>query len=39
MSGPVPSPSMKGMIGSSGTTRRPEASRVIFRPVRGAVSF
>jgi hypothetical protein len=32
MSGPVPSPSMKGMIGSSGTTRRPSL-RVIAVPL------
>src|SRR4051812_46270027 len=30
MSTPVPSPSMNGMIGSSGTERTPEASWVIF---------
>ena len=35
MSGPVPSPSMKGMIGSSGTTSRP-LLRVMAVPVVGA---
>src|SRR5262245_46606499 len=39
MSGPVPSPSMKGTIGSSGTWRRPDASRVIGWPLRGALSL
>jgi hypothetical protein len=37
MSGPVPSPSMKGMIGSSGTIRRPPL-RVIAVPAVGALS-
>ena len=36
MSGPVPSPSMNGMIGLSGTTRRP-CSRVMAVPVAGGV--
>ena len=39
MSGPVPSPTMKGMIGSSGTIIWPEASREIFRPDWGGVVF
>jgi hypothetical protein len=36
MSGPVPSPSMKGMIGSSGTTSLP-SRRAIAVPVDGAL--
>src|SRR5438046_2095834 len=38
MSGPVPSPSMNGMIGSSGTTSSP-ASNPIRCPSRGGASF
>src|SRR5262245_14573340 len=34
MSGPVPSPSMNGMMGMSGTRRRP-FSREIFSPLSG----
>src|SRR5204863_6626686 len=37
MSGPVPSPSMKGIIGLSGTTRRPPF-RVIAAPVDGGLT-
>src|SRR5262245_11412360 len=37
MSGPVPSPSMNGMIGSSGTTSR-SFCRVMAVPVFGGVS-
>src|SRR5215813_2044147 len=36
MSGPVPSPSMKGMIGWSGTLRRP-CEIVILAPPEGGV--
>src|SRR5579884_2584067 len=32
MSGPVPSPSMKGITGRSGTSRRPSAPRRIGSP-------
>src|SRR6185312_10782133 len=38
MSGPVPSPSMKGMMGLSGTTSLP-SRRVILAPWAGGVSF
>src|SRR5690242_18307806 len=38
MSGPVPSPSMKGMTGRSGTVRRPFAI-VIFSPPAGGTGW
>src|SRR5947209_17796219 len=36
MSGPVPSPSMKGTIGWSGTSRRPVEDMVMGSPVVGS---
>ena len=35
MSDPIPSPSIKGIIGLSGITRFPEASNCIFSPSFG----
>jgi len=37
MSGPVPSPSMNGMIGRDGTLSWPSAPIVIFSPLLGTL--